>query len=67
MATEYKMIADGFCLTGGQTIRRVEKHLNDLAQEGWELAAYAPVRFFGTDVGFNLVLKRSSSGEENRQ
>ncbi|WP_008312032.1 DUF4177 domain-containing protein [Leptolyngbya sp. PCC 6406] len=61
MATEYKVISDWLCLTTKQKARRIERHLNRLSAEGWEFVALNAVMFFGNDVGFYLILKRSLS------
>ena len=60
MATQYKVISDWFCLTAGHKARKVETHLNNLSTEGWEFVALDPVSVLGFDVGFYLILKRSS-------
>ncbi|MCY7322980.1 MAG: hypothetical protein LH660_14555 [Phormidesmis sp. CAN_BIN36] len=59
MATQYKVISDWLCMTTGQKTRKIERHLNHLSAEGWEFAALDAVMFFGCDVGFYLVVKRS--------
>jgi hypothetical protein len=59
VATQYQVISDWLCLTTRQKARKIERHLNRLSQEGWEFVALDPVMFFGNDVGFYLILKRS--------
>ena len=67
MATQYKVISDWLCLTTGQKARKIESHLNRLSAEGWEFVTLDAVMFFGNDVGFYLVLKRSFSENPNHQ
>lgn len=43
-----------------------ENYLNWLSAEGWEFATLDAVMFFGNDVGFYLVLKRSFSENPNQ-
>ncbi|MEQ8752205.1 MAG: hypothetical protein RID09_01645 [Coleofasciculus sp. G1-WW12-02] len=61
METQYKVISDWLCLTTKQKARKIESHLNRLSAEGWEFVALDAVMFFGNDVGFYLILKRSFS------
>jgi hypothetical protein len=67
MATQYKVISDWLCLTTIQKARKIERHLNQLSAEGWEFVALDSVMFFGNDVGFYLILKRSFSGNSNQK
>ena len=39
--------------------RKIESHLNSLSAEGWEFVALEAVMFFGNDIGFYLVLRKS--------
>ena len=61
MSCEYKVIADPWCLTAGSKAKKIERHLNQLAQDGWELAKIDPVMVLGFDVGFYLVLQKEKS------
>jgi len=61
VTTQYKVISDWLCLTTRQKARKIEGHLNHLSPEGWEFVALNAVMFFGNDVGFYLILKRSLS------
>jgi hypothetical protein len=61
METQYKVISDWFCFTAGHKALKIERHLNALSAEGWEFVALDPLTFLGCDLGFYLVLKRSSS------
>jgi hypothetical protein len=65
--TQYKVISDWLCLTTRQKARKIEHHLNRLSAEGWEFAALNAVMFFGNDVGFYLILKRSFSEHPNQK
>lgn len=65
MATEYKVICDWLCLTAGHKARKVEKHLNNLSANGWEFLALDPVMFLGFDVGFYLVVGRTSPTDKS--
>jgi hypothetical protein len=65
VATKYKVISDWLCLTTQQKARKIERHLNRLSAEGWEFVALDAVMFFGNDVGFYLILKRSFSENPN--
>ena len=67
MATQYKVISDWLCLTTRQKAMKIERHLNRLSAEGWEFVALDPAMFFGNDVGFYLILKRSLSENPNQQ
>ncbi len=66
MATQYKVISDWLCLTTNQKARKIEHHLNRLSGEGWEFLALDAVMFFGNDVGFYLILKRSCLENPNQ-
>ena len=59
MATEYKVLCDTFCLSSQSKARKIERYLNELSGEGWELAALDPLTVLGIDVGFYLVVKRT--------
>ena len=61
MATQYKVTSDWLCLTTRQKARKIESHLNQLSAERWEFVALDGVMFFGNDVGFYLILKKTSS------
>ena len=67
MATQYKVISDWLCLTAGHKATKIERHLNNLSAQGWELAALDSVMVLGFDVGFYLVLKRPSSEDAPTQ
>ena len=67
MSTEYKVISDWLCLTAGHKARKIEDHLNGLSVEGWEFVALDPLTVLGFDIGFYLVLKRSSSASTNSE
>ena len=58
MASEYKVIADSFCITPGHKARKIERHLNEHAKDGWRLDTLNGVFFVGIDVGFYIVLRR---------
>jgi hypothetical protein len=66
VATQYKVISDWLCLTTGQKARKIERHLNHLSAEGWEFVSVDAVMFFGNDVGFYLILKKSFSENSNQ-
>jgi hypothetical protein len=57
--TEYKVISDWFCMTSIHKARKMERHLNTHAKEGWEFAAVKNMLILGFDVGFYLILKRA--------
>ena len=61
MTTQYKVISDWLCLTTRQKARKIEHHLNHFSAEGWEFVSLDPVMFFGNDVGFYLILKKTHS------
>lgn len=61
MATQYQVISDWLCLTTKQKARKIEYHLNRCSAEGWEFVALDAVMFFGNDVGFYLILKKTFS------
>jgi len=58
VASEYKVIPEAFYWTTTEKARRIERDLNRLAQDGWELAAIDPVTFLGFDVGYCLIVRR---------
>ena len=60
MPTQYKVISDSLCFSSGHKARKIENHLNSLSAEGWEFVALDPATMWGFDIGFYLVLKRSS-------
>lgn len=66
MGTEYKVLCNAFCLTSKSKARKIEAHLNTLSAEGWEFAAIDPLTVLGTDVGFYLILKRTTKQAEPR-
>lgn len=62
MATQYRVISEWLCLTAAHKAKKIEKHLNLLSAEGWDFVALDPVTVLGCDLGFYLVLKRTSPG-----
>ncbi len=66
MAIQYKVISDWLCLTTKQKARKIERNLNRLSAEGWEFVDLDAVMFFGNDVGFYLILKKSFSENPNQ-
>jgi hypothetical protein len=60
MGTEYKVISDWFCISARSKARKIENHLNNLSDEGWEFVGLDAVTILGFDIGFYLVLRRSS-------
>lgn len=67
MASEYKVIPEAFYWTTAEKARRLERDLNRLAQDGWELAAIDPVTFLGFDVGYCLIVRRVTRQEGEAQ
>jgi hypothetical protein len=67
MTTQYQVISDWLCLTTKQKARKIERHLNRLSAEGWEFVALDAVMFFGNDVGFYLIFKKTFSENPNQQ
>jgi hypothetical protein len=65
MPTQYKVISDWLCLSAAQKARKIERHLNVLSAEGWEFVALDSAMVFGFDIGFYLVLKRTSSNSQS--
>jgi hypothetical protein len=60
MGAEYKVISRWLCFSARSKARRIENHLNSMSAEGWEFVELDPVTVLGFDIGFYLVLKRSS-------
>ena len=60
MPTEYRVISEWLCLSVGHKARKIEGYLNNLSAEGWEFVALDAVTVLGCDIGFYLVLKRTS-------
>jgi hypothetical protein len=67
MDTQYKVISDWLCITSGDKARKIEKHLNNLSAEGWEFVALDSVTVLGFDIGYYLVLKRTSPKSTSTQ
>ena len=67
MPTEYRVISDWLCVTAGHKARKIEGHLNKLSAEGWEFVTLDSATVLGCDIGFYLVLKRSSPSSNSTQ
>jgi len=65
VTSEYKVIPEAFYWTTAEKARRIERDLNRLAQDGWELVVIDPVTFLGFDVGYCLVVRRVAQEEDD--
>jgi hypothetical protein len=55
---EYKVAGSWLCFTSSHKARKIERQLNDLAQQGWRFVALDSATVLGCDIGYYLVVGR---------